>query len=162
MIAVYRFQSEEQPAKPLRLKIEINSREHFTELGYVHSPFAVQSRWWSGAADITTFALEEMLGTKLRALYQRRKGRDVLDLWYALTYGAAAPERIVACFDRYMREGGHRVTRAVFAANLQRKLADPLFRADMSPLLRPGIGWDMELAVEVVTTQLLALLSGEP
>jgi len=159
---VYRFQSEEQPVKPLRLKIEINSREHFTELGYTHSAFAVQSRWWSGSAEITTFALEEMLGTKLRALYQRRKGRDVFDLWYGLTHGAAAADRIVACFERYMREGGHHVTRAVFAANLQRKLADPLFCADMSPLLRPGTGWDVERAVELVMSELLARLSDEP
>lgn len=159
---VYRFNSEDLPARPLRLKIEINSREHFTELGHVRMAFAVHSRWWSGSADITTFTLEEMLGTKLRALYQRRKGRDVFDLWYALTQGAAAPERVVACFDRYMREGGHRVSRIEFVNNLQRKRADPLFRADMSPLLRPGIGWDVDLAVEVVMAQLLALLPGEP
>lgn len=159
---VYRFNSEDLPARPLRLKIEINSREHFTELGHVRMALAVHSRWWSGSADITTFTLEEMLGTKLRALYQRRKGRDVFDLWYALTQGAAAPERVVACFDRYMREGGHRVSRIEFVNNLQRKRADPLFRADMSPLLRPGIGWDVDLAVEVVMAQLLALLPGEP
>lgn len=66
---VYRFSSEDQPPKPMRLKLEINSREHFTELGYVHTPFEVGSRWWSGTAAITTFALDEMLGTKLRALY---------------------------------------------------------------------------------------------
>lgn len=159
---VYRFNSEDLPARPLRLKIEINSREHFTELGHVRMALAVHSRWWSGSADITTFTLEEMLGTKLRALYQRRKGRDVFDLWYALTQGAAAPKRVVACFDRYMREGGHRVSRIEFVNNLQRKRADPLFRADMSPLLRPGIGWDVDLAVEVVMAQLLALLPGEP
>jgi len=29
--------------------------------------------------------LEELLGTKLRALYQRRKGRDLFDLAVALT-----------------------------------------------------------------------------
>lgn len=146
---VYRFNSEDLPARPLRLTIEINSREHFTELGHVRMALAVHSRWWSGSADITTFTLEEMLGTKLRALYQRRKGRDVFDLWYALTQGAAAPERVVACFDRYMREGGHRVSRIEFVNNLQRKRADPLFRADMSPLLRPGIGWDVDLAVRL-------------
>lgn len=159
---VYRYSSEDQPPKAMRLKIEINSREHFTELGHVETAFEMRSRWWSGSATITTFALEEMLGTKLRALYQRRKGRDVFDLWYALTEGAAAPERVVACFDRYMREGGHRVSRAMFEENLQKKLLDPLFRADMTPLLRPGIGWDVDRAGAVVMARLLARLPGAP
>ena len=157
---VYRFSSEDQPPKPMRLKLEINSREHFTELGYVHAPFEVRSRWWSGTATITTFALDEMLGTKLRALYQRSKGRDIFDLWYALTQGAATPERVVACFSRYMREGGHRVSRATFEENLHLKLADPEFRADMTPLLRPDFDWNVDLAGEVVMRQLLSRLSG--
>jgi len=101
-----------------------------------------------------------MLGTKLRALYQRRKGRDIFDLWYALAQGAAAPERVLACFDRYMREGGHRVSRAAFEENLQQKLSDPEFRADMTPLLRPGTAWDIDRAGEAVMRHLLARLSG--
>lgn len=32
-----------------------------------------------------TFQIEEILATKLRALYARRKGRDLYDLWLALT-----------------------------------------------------------------------------
>jgi predicted nucleotidyltransferase component of viral defense system len=156
---VYRFSSEDQPPRPMRLKLEINSREHFTELGHVHAPFEVRSRWWSGAATITSYALDEMLGTKLRALYQRSKGRDIFDLWYALAQGSAVPDRVLACFERYMREGGHRVTRAVFEQNLQQKLADPAFRADMTPLLRPGIEWDVDRAGEAVIEHLLSRLS---
>src|SRR2546423_1545724 len=33
---VYRFESEIAPVRPLRLKIEINTREHFTVLGLQH------------------------------------------------------------------------------------------------------------------------------
>ncbi|MGH2469017.1 MAG: nucleotidyl transferase AbiEii/AbiGii toxin family protein [Chloroflexota bacterium] len=40
----------------------------------------MKSPWFTGSADVPTFALEELLGTKLRALYQRRKGRDLFDL----------------------------------------------------------------------------------
>ena len=96
----------------------------------------------------------------VRALYQRRKGRDLFDLWYALTEGAASAERIVSCFDRYMREGGHRVSRAMFEENLQKKLLDPLFRADMTALLRGGLGWDVDRGAEVVMAKLLARLPG--
>jgi len=39
---VYRFQSED--AQPLRLKVEINRREHFAVEGFKEIPFAVNSR----------------------------------------------------------------------------------------------------------------------
>jgi predicted nucleotidyltransferase component of viral defense system len=159
---VYRFASEELPSRPLRLKIEINSREHFTELGHAHHRFSVSSRWWSGAASVTTFELDELLGTKLRALFQRKKGRDLFDLWYAIDRQASSPERIVACFERYMRESGVRVTRAVFEENLAGKLIDPIFRADMTPLLRPGVSWDIARAGETVMKELIARLPGDP
>jgi len=159
---VYRFSSEDQPPKALRLKVEINSREHFTEHGHVQVPFAVESEWWSGRAEVTTFSIDELLGTKLRALYQRRKGRDLFDLWYALANGDASAERIVSCFDRYLREEGRRVTRAAFEENLAGKLADVQFRGDMTGLLRPGITWDIDAAGAYVKDHVLSLLGSEP
>lgn len=159
---VYRFSSEQAPPRPMRLKIEINSREHFSELGHTHQPFSVSSRWWSGTANVTSFELDELLGTKLRALFQRKKGRDLFDLWYAIHRRASSPERIVACFDRYMRESGVRVTRAIFEENLARKLTDSVFRADMTPLLRPELSWDIDHAGDNVRKELIALLPGDP
>jgi len=79
----YRVTSEE--GVQLRLKVEINSREHFTVLGSVKRGFSVDSRWFSGSASILTYHLDELLGTKVRALYQRKKGRDLFDLWAAFT-----------------------------------------------------------------------------
>ena len=64
----YRFQSEIPPVTQIRLKIEINCREHFTELGWQKVPFAVNSEWYKGNCNITTYKIEELLGTKLRAL----------------------------------------------------------------------------------------------
>jgi len=136
---IYCFRSEDQPPRRMRLKIEINSREHFTELGHARMPFGVTSRWWSGAADVTTFALEELLGTKLRALYQRRKGRDLFDLWCGLSHGGASADRIVACFERYMRESGRNVPRAVFEEN--RGLAVETKTTTGSLSVYDGPGW---------------------
>lgn len=155
---IYRFQSEEQPPKGMRLKIEINSREHFTEHGHVEHLFEIRSRWWSNEAKVTTFSLEELLGTKLRALFQRRKGRDLFDLWYALEKGAADPEKTLLCFHRYMRESGHAITRSAFEENLQAKLSDDVFLADITPLLRPGIDWDLKQGADVVSAKLLSRL----
>jgi hypothetical protein len=97
-----------------------------------------------------------------RALYQRRKGRDLFDLWHGLTSAGAAAERLVACFGRYMREEGHQVTRAAFEENLARKLADASFRNDMTGLLRAGVSWDIDKAGAHVLAHVLARLEGVP
>ena len=159
---LYRFTSEDASPVPMRLKIEINTREHFAELGYHHVPFAVQSQWFSGESQITTFDFNELLGTKLRALYQRKKGRDLFDLWMALESGKLQPERLLQCFQRYMADGGHTVSRAEFEQNLYEKSQRADFRADMSVLLRPGLHWDFQRAMDRVLTDIVALLPGEP
>lgn len=43
---VYRFESEDVPPLPLRLKVEINTREHFSVYGFREMPFSVSSRWF--------------------------------------------------------------------------------------------------------------------
>lgn len=158
---IYRFTSEASPPVRMRLKIEINTREHFTELGLVKAPFAVESRWFTGAAEVTTFGIDELLGTKLRALYQRKKGRDLFDLWHGLDRGIVHEDTLVRCFERYLQEGGHAVTRAQFEANLSEKARMKEFREDIGPLLRPGTGWDLDRAMAVVVERLVARLPGE-
>lgn len=160
---VYRYDSEDQPPLRLRLKVEINSREHFAELGHERLPYVVRSRWFGGEVAVTTYALEELLGTKLRAMYQRKKGRDLFDLAHALTVHGADPAKIVTCFQRYMKEGGGRaVSRAEFEANLAAKLDDAVFAADLGPLLRPGLSWDLAAAAKTVLEHLVATLPGDP
>lgn len=78
---IYRFESEIAPVRSLRLKIEINTREHFTVLGYQRRRIDVANPWFTGNAEVVTYELDELLGTKMRAMYQRRKGRDLFDLW---------------------------------------------------------------------------------
>lgn len=157
----YRFNAEGEPPVKLRLKVEINSREHFTVYGLRTFPFAVQSRWFTGETSIVGYTLEEQLGTKLRALYQRRKGRDLFDLWDALTRGGADPERVVAAFLAYMNEEGHRASRAEFELNFAEKMAEGRFTQDVVPLLAAGVDWRPEEAAALVRRELLARLPGE-
>lgn len=158
----YRFESEDPSPVPLKLKVEVNTREHFTTHGFQSVPFSVSSRWFEGACDITTYDLDELLGTKLRALYQRRKGRDLFDMATALKHGGVNPDRIVAAFSRYMDEGGHHVTRALFEENLARKLEDRRFVSDIPPLLIAGSDWNAIEAGELVMEILCSRLPGEP
>jgi len=100
----------------MRLKIEINSRERFSVLDLSKVPFSVNNRWFSGEADITTFQLDELLGTKLRALYQRKKGRDLFDLAHAINRGLVDVDTLPRCFHHYMEDGGHSTWRTAATA----------------------------------------------
>lgn len=156
----YRIESE--GGLPLRLKVEINSREHFSVLGLEKVEFSVDSRWFSGRASISTYHIDELLGTKLRALYQRKKGRDLFDLWKAFDVTGARPDRVIGCFLKYMEHEGRQVSRAEFEENLLQKLEDPRFLNDIAPLLAPDCVCDTASAADCVLKRLAVLIPGEP
>jgi len=158
----YRFSAEGEPAIPLRLKVETNTREHFAVYGLTQVPFSVNSRWFEGACAVTSYDLDELLGTKLRALYQRKAGRDLFDLAVALSSAKVKPERIVAAFLRYMTHGGHAVSRALFEKNLADKMKDADFLTDIGPLLSDGYRWDPDSGAHLVSSTLIERLPGEP
>jgi predicted nucleotidyltransferase component of viral defense system len=155
----FRFDSETKPITPLRLKVETNTREHLCVLGYRQAPFAVASPWFTGMASVLTYAPEELLGTKLRALYQRKKGRDLFDLSEALNRVAGLdPAKVVECFTRYMDREGLRVTRMEFEENLAEKISDAMFLGDVPPLLTLEGSFDPASALERVRETLLSRL----
>lgn len=153
---IYRIHSEIAPVVNLRVKIEINTREHEAVEGTVRKPFLVASRWFSNEAAITTFSINELLGTKMRALYQRRKGRDLYDLWHALATNTVDPSQVIRCFRKYTGDTNPPLTRDVFTRNLEEKLSNAGFLSDMAPLLRPGLNYDPSEAYRLVNEQLLA------
>lgn len=155
----YKYQSEDTPPLPLTLKIEINTREHFAVEGFKEVPFEVTSRWFNGSCNIKSYELNELLGTKLRALYQRKKGRDLFDLAIALDHKDADPAKIVDIFYGYMAHGGHEVTRKQFGQNIANKLSDNNFTADIGPLLGPDYSWELEEMSKKVQDSLIRLLS---
>jgi predicted nucleotidyltransferase component of viral defense system len=158
----YRFNSSDEPAIQLRLKVETNTREHFSVYGLTEVPFSVNSRWFTGSCNIHSYALDELLGTKLRALYQRKQGRDLFDMATALKHPGVTPQRIVDAFLKYMEHGGHHVTRAAFEKNFSQKMNDPEFLADISPLLSAGYVWDPKSEAADVSSGLIERLPGEP
>lgn len=158
----YRFETSFAPVSTRRLKIEINTREHFAVLGIDTRPLTVENPWFTGTASLTVYHLDELLGTKLRALYQRKKGRDLYDLWLALGTGKPNPDRLVECFQRYMEHGGAAVSRAELEANLDAKLASAVFHDDLRLLIPAEVEYDPLKAAEVVKDKLIAKLPGEP
>jgi predicted nucleotidyltransferase component of viral defense system len=143
----FRFESENNPGTFPRVKIEINTREHVPAEHTVEYQFKVQSRWINNTASITTYSLEELLGTKLRALYQRKKGRDLFDLDYALRVSNLDSQKVVTAFVEYVSNQGLRITASQFRQNLIVKQADSQFREDIIPLLRPEISFNINQAL---------------
>jgi predicted nucleotidyltransferase component of viral defense system len=159
---IYRFVSEIAPVRPLRLKIEINTREHFTVMGFQPLTLTMASPWFTGTASVQTYQLDELMGTKLRALYQRRKGRDLFDLWLCLSRNFVDPNRVVECFLRYMEHEKHPVSRAQFEQNLHDKRTDAAFMEDIKPLLSASTNYDPSEALAYVHDTLIARLPGNP
>ncbi|MFH1356864.1 MAG: nucleotidyl transferase AbiEii/AbiGii toxin family protein [bacterium] len=151
----YRIDSEMPPVVPLKLKVEINTREHFTVLGLVTKTLISHSPWFSGKADIPSFILDELLATKLRALYQRRKGRDLFDLWLGITQGRADAKNIVDIFHQYLSHENLRVSKAEFEQNLNAKMTISGFLNDLAPLLRPGVSYDIKTAYEFIKSKII-------
>jgi predicted nucleotidyltransferase component of viral defense system len=135
----FRLQSEDAPPQPLRVKVEINTREHFQALPIQMKPFAVACRWFSGKTVLPVYDLNELLATKLRALYQRRKGRDLFDIASAIRTQACDPALVIPVFERYMEAEGHRITRSEYRKNLAAKMEHPGFKSDCTPLCVRGL-----------------------
>jgi len=153
----YRFESEFLPVQTLKLKIEINCREHFSVLSLDKKSFEVKSSWFQGACYLTTYKLEELLGTKLRALYQRKKGRDLFDLWKAISSVEINPDLIVKCYEEYMNFSLDKPipTRKEFLLNIEKKKYDTEFLGDTIALLRPDERYDHEQAFQILDQQII-------
>jgi predicted nucleotidyltransferase component of viral defense system len=155
----YRFETEIQPIIKMRLKIEINCREHFTVLGLQQVPFKVQNGWFSGECMINTYYIEELLGTKLRALYQRRKGRDLFDLDLALTKLDIDISKLIQCYKEYINfSDGASPTSKMFVINMEEKMKDDEFRNDIFTILRPEVEYDNDLAYKRISEEVISVI----
>lgn len=160
---VYRFDSEIAPVEPLRLKIEANTREHFSVLGYQSKTLTVDNPWFKGSTELVTYELEELMGTKMRALYQRQKGRDLYDLHYVLEkFPNLDYQKVVQCFQNYLAHENLEVSRAQFEANMHEKMNSKHFKVDIHPILHPDQTFDIASAYARVHERLIARLPGDP
>lgn len=140
----------------MRIKVEVNTFERSPARDLVRVPFSVESPWYTGSADVLTFSLAELVATKIRALFQRSKGRDLFDLWLAMVHLGVTPADLVDCFAPYRPDG---YTRARAERNLLDKLPTLAFRNDLVPLVTSWPeGYDVDAAADLVITEVLARL----
>ena len=157
--AFYWFTTEYEQVRA-RVKVEINDKEHFNVLPWVDFPFRVENTWFTGEAVIRTYNINELLGTKLRALYQRSKGRDLFDLDYAYRHLDLDYSQILDCFRKYITfsTGNRPPSQAEFLINLEEKEKDPIFMGDMEAILRPEVVYDPVKAMAWVKKEIILKL----
>ena len=160
---VFKVQPTDMDAGEIHLKVEINCKEHFSVLPMVRVPFVVESLWFKGDSEVLTYELAELTGTKLRAVYQRRKGRDLFDLWKILTLVPEIDrERVMQSYERYLGfTASHLPTYKEFVMNMEEKLQDEEFLTDTQMILGPQVEYNPQVAWEKVKTELVERLNPE-
>ncbi|MFZ5832763.1 MAG: nucleotidyl transferase AbiEii/AbiGii toxin family protein [Planctomycetota bacterium] len=159
---VFRF-APETGGGTLKLKIEINTREHQNLYGLKTYPFEVVSDWHQAKTDIVSFEPEELFGTKLRALLQRDKHRDLFDLNEGLLQLGLDCDKLITCFHHYLALEGHPISRANAEERMLKKLNRSLTE-DISPLLPAGVSFDDDAAIAAfgrVWRELIARIPGD-
>lgn len=156
----YQYTSSDN--KLQKLKIEINTTEHFKIFNLLDHEFIVNSLWFNGQTIIKTYQLNELMGTKLRALYQRNKGRDLFDLYIVLKNNLIDCKAVIDAFQQYMIYQKLLITRAQFEQNLFAKKQSINFQSDVNALLSDQSLWLFDEACNLVLEKLITQLPGEP
>ena len=137
-----------QTGRNIKIKIEINTYERSSALSFTETTHRIDTDWFTGNATVKMFQNEEMAATKLRALYQRTKGRDLLDLWLLTNKIGIDKNLVCQAFERY-RPDGFSAKKAI--ENLENKLHDKLFRTDIENLVALEIGdYDIDNAASQI------------
>lgn len=98
------------------------------------------------------------MATKLRALYQRRKGRDLFDIWYVSTNELINLNRVFDIFSKYCAYNDVQISRAEFIKNLELKKDHRDFHIDMSLLLPSKLDWHFDEAYQYVVDNVISRL----
>lgn len=144
----------------LQIEVEANVTERAPQRPIIRLPFEFPFRRDAIRMTINGYDIHEMLGTKMRALFQRRRGRDLFDLYWALEHATPPvhPVTVIDSFLFYLRQEGAQAGRRDFIALLESHLSDRGFRSDTDHLLSLGVTYDADQAGDRVRTTLLDLL----
>lgn len=154
------LRTESEEGRPISIKVEVNTRERSPAEPVERFDYRVDSLWWSGQAQVKTFTTRELVATKIRALYERKKSRDLFDMWLALTELGLSGDDLIAVFEPYHPAG---LTAKTAVNNLTAKLGDDDFRHDLDPFVADWPeGYDLDQAAQTVINQVLSKIPKPP
>ncbi len=149
---VYEPASMHAAMATLKIEVNLNERKPLYQLTTVHID-APQEPGSVSKVPVVSYDLDEMLGTKMRALIQREHGRDLYDLWKALqtiaTPSAAHrvnPQRVGEAFRYYLKQEGTSYSRDAIGAIVERRMQSRKFLGDMNGYLPQGGKYDPKQA----------------
>jgi predicted nucleotidyltransferase component of viral defense system len=156
----YSVRSIMKPSHPLDIVVEANVTERKPHRSVVEIPFNFSFRGEIIQTKIKGYDIHEMLGTKMRAMLQRRRGRDLFDLYWAMTKSESPidPSAVIESFQHYMKQEGTKARRAEFIGILEEHLKDRGFCSDIESLLRNGVSYSPQAAGKYVIANLLSRL----
>lgn len=126
------------------LKIDISIRDAVPILGLVQKEIPSPEE---DLIRVRTYALDELISSKICALYGRKKGRDAFDVDCALRMELnQAVIRKMMHYHFYL--SGNIFSWKLFEDNLRAKAADKRFGQDISQFLRTGVEFDARAAIE--------------
>ena len=140
----------------LKIKIEINTYERCPSMSLTSIFHNVETEYYTAQAAVRVYQPEELIATKIRALCQRSKGRDLFDIWLALEMLALNPETIISAFEPYRPEG---LTSNSIIKNLDKKLENRQFIEDLNNLaILREIDYKPATAGDIIINKLLCKL----
>ena len=143
-----------QTGVDLRLKIEINTFERSAALDPIIIKHTVKTDWYTGQANVKVIRVEEIAASKIRALYQRSKGRDLFDLWLLTTEVGVDPDIVLNAFPAY-RPDGYTGKKAI--ENLEAKLRNTGFKSDLNNMISIRMSaYDPNEAAETIIREYLS------
>jgi predicted nucleotidyltransferase component of viral defense system len=151
--STYTYDPHDRAGALGKLKVEVNVNETQSVFATTSTTIDVpDSAGGQRPVPVVSYDLDEMLGTKLRALLQREHGRDLFDLWWALEApkgGSAVkvdPARVGVAFRFYMEQEGSPFSAAKVKAELDRRMTSVKFLKDMDGYLPIGRTYSPEVA----------------
>jgi predicted nucleotidyltransferase component of viral defense system len=141
------------------IKVEVNLNENASLYPLVSVELeTLDDDGYPVRAMARSYDINEMLGTKTRALMQREQGRDLFDLVHAwqLSQNGATPYAVdgakaMEAFVWYLEQEGTHLPASEANARLDERMRNRAFRRDMNTLLRPGLPkFDVDAAAAVV------------
>jgi predicted nucleotidyltransferase component of viral defense system len=129
-------------------KIEISHVERFP----IISPVKKQIKTPDGLADVVTYTLEELTATKLRALLERFKGRDIYDLYF-ISQLKPDPAVTRKMFLYYFYRSRKVFNPKVHYKNLTKRYESGNYTDDVSAFIKPTVKFDLTKAAKNVVSK---------
>ncbi len=134
-----------------KLKIEISHAERFPILESKIKSFSLVDTGES--CKVVTYSINELVSTKLRALFTRAKGRDIYDVYQAGRLGLKK-ELVRKMFLYYLFRVGKVYNPKLDYAKLKERVAKKQYIDDVTGYIRQGIDFSLDEAATKLTQEL--------